>query len=805
MRSQVARHVLRYLPSATRLRPNLRPHPVSCRVGQTFQRRTFLGFFSKPPRAVKEVEAEPGYEDLLNYCATEGRGERPPPESELVKAWNAFFAFKWKHGRALNASQADCAIRVLDHLAASDILPVDGLRHALRCVLIPPRGEKTDLHLELSRNLYREIRRRVLVPGAGGRFSNVTLEVRLKDVQTPDYAKDFGLLLRALSNYGQALEARDLLWEYYEKLEGPAARETLIKDKNWLFVIKGLVEEQQETALLDFALKALESGIEFDQGIHDTLICFFAQRDNVKETKAWYQRATSQGLLLRARTYYQILQFALRNDQKEWVMGIHRRLVHDLEAGPLQHNKTFWDLSYQWAVLLLGQGIEHIEHMFAAAREHNKETPSCQPDIGSINALLRVALEKEDPYLAERLIALAKREGFQLNSRTCVLQIDYRTRANDPDGAFEAYESLKNLDRDPEPPKDAEVLALNSLIRALCSAPKPNYERVLDITSYLEGASVTLEPETVVAVCITFLKNDETYEVIDTLSLHTVHYSVTQRRMIRKAFADYCADKGNSTARAWDGYALLRQFFPEVETEDRVRIMDSFFDRKRADMATHVFGHMRQHDNPRIRPKLESYVRFFEGLGRCPDLHSLRMVHNMLKMDMTVEPNTMLYNALMIAYTACDIPHRALDYWKDITASPEGPSYATLEILFRACEALPFGDEPAREVWEKITKMDIELPMHVYAAYATALASCGHLSEVEGLLQKAEDATGKRAGSLTLAYIYNALPPRLQKEFEEWADHEYPPQWRHLTKRHVRRVDSEGRYRFRNIKRDWKA
>ena len=178
-----------------------------------------------------------------------------------------------------------------------------------------------------------------------------------------------------------------------------------------------------------------------------------------------------------------------------------------------------------------------------------------------------------------------------------------------------------------------------------------------------------------------------------------------------------------------DAYSLLRQFFPELETEYRVSIMDTFFDRKRADMACHVFGHMRAHKNPEHRPTKESYTRFFEGIGRSPDLESLRTAHNMLKMDTAVTPDTLVYNGLMIGYTACDLGYRALDFFKEITASAEGPSYQSLEIVFRACEVTPSGDGPARELWDKLLRMEIDVPPEVYAAYVAARAAHGHVDD----------------------------------------------------------------------------
>ncbi|TGJ88675.1 hypothetical protein E0Z10_g101 [Xylaria hypoxylon] len=812
MRSQVTRHVLRRPPATRGIatlylgspapRPTFRTYPVGCRVARTVQRRPFFKLLQKPPRTLKEIEAEPGYETLLTYRAAENDSLRPPPTSDLVKAWQAFFAYKAKHNRVVNSTQALCAHRVLEYFVRPSIvgnvtLSIDDFYLAMKCLEKPPRDDSGH-HLELSRALFREIRRRELNI-APARFHNITLDFRLKD--SLGQSKYLHPFIVALSQYGRALEAKDI---FLKNLPDPKqlTQTELHARHSLLPIINGLAKEGQEQALREVVREAVKSGILYDVSIHGVMTSFFAQRDNVEETKFWWTRPIRKGLHPAPQTYYDVLQFALRNDQKEWAMDLYEDLLAQIESGSLGESKACWDVSFQFAFLLLGKGIDQIEHMFNVALDHNKDKPKSRPNIGSINSLLKCAIDKDDPYMAERFISLSKKMGFEPDLSTYILQLEYRLRAKDHDGAFTTYQALRGLETSSN---ERELPILNKLIRDLCASSRPDYEKILDVTSYLEQRHVTLEPETVVSICMAFMKNDETYEVIDTLSLHTAHYSIAERQMVRKSFVNYCLDKKNSTARVWDAYALLRQFFPEAETADRVSIMDAFFDRRRPDMACHVFGHMRAHDNIWYRPKLDTYVRCLEGIGRCPDMESLKMIHNMAKMDTTIQLNTQLYNALMIGYVACDTSHRALDFWKEVTTSPEGPSYATLEIVFRAYEVQPYGDVPAKELWAKITQMDVDVPEHVYAAYLTTLAAHSHLPDVKLLLDDCDSIIGKRPDFLTFAYVYNALPSKEMKEdFESWSQHEYPPLWKALTQKHRRRKDEDELLQFK-ISRPWKA
>ncbi|KAI1806753.1 hypothetical protein F4811DRAFT_100698 [Daldinia bambusicola] len=793
MRSQLTRHVLRRIlaseapvvlpPCFISSRPASRIYPVRYRVARTIQRRSFLKLFQKPPRALKELDAEPGYETLLQFQAAKKNSIRPPMPDELVKAWRELFEYKAKHGRVVNSTQALCALRVLSHLSTlrSDgeviHLSDEDLRTARDCLLKPPRDDYTT-HLKLSKKIDEEIKQR--------------------GVRT---AGDFYAFTTALSQYGQSLEARNQVLNYYYTMDGKLPSEVLLRQ--FIPAIRGLAKEGREPELLELVSKARQFGLEYDPTLHSIMTSFYSQRDRVGETKYWFNKPIGRMLTPASATYYDILLFAIRNNEQEWALEIYQDLISNLESPRLRYNKPCWDTSYQWAVVLLGKGISHIEHMINVAFQRTRGRPSSQPNIGSINGLIKVAIVKNDPYLAERFIALARKLGFKPNYKTYILQLEYRICADDMDGAFAAYQSIKDLE---EETKDKELSVLNLFIRAMCSKPEPTHERVLDVTTYLEQRRITLEPETLVAVCMAFLKNDETYEVIDTLSLHTVHYSLAERSMVRKAFVQYCLDDKNSTARVWDAYALLRQFFPELEAEDREAIMHAFFDRRRADMAVHVFKHMHSHANRQLQPTLETYVRFMEGIGKCPDEESLRAVHNMLKMDTTIQPSTRLYNALMIGYVACDLPYRALDFWTEIASSPDGPSYATLEIVFRAYEITPDGDSLANELWEKIKRMDIEVPDKVYIAYVVTTAAHSHLTIAKMLLEDMDNVVGKGPTFHNLGTVYNVLPSQEMKDqFEEWANETYPKVWESLKKQYAKKENSEGLPIFKIKPRLWKA
>ncbi|KAH7025985.1 pentatricopeptide repeat domain-containing protein [Microdochium trichocladiopsis] len=812
MRSQLTRHVLRRLQLSTgRLaatpqclciapRPIFRPYPVGCRVVRTpVQRRTFLGgIFKKEPRALKDVEAEPGYETLLLFLANRKEGTRLPSRAELLQAWREFFAYKTKYERTINSTQAYCALEVLRYLEeqqenpddsdSSATLSEDDLRLARDSLSISPT-DTPENHVELARSLFSVMRRNKLGLPVDTPIKDLWPQLKSDLLKGRHAEPDLLRLIVAFSTFGNALEARDILLQCTKSGRG--------KDPSlWRPVLHGLAREERVHEAVELINESEKQGVEFNRTIHGVITTFFAKRNMVEETKQWWSKPIRRNEPPSRTTYFEVLLFAIRNGEQQWATEIYKDLVEKLETGTLKRHKALWDVAFQWAVLLLGKGPEHIEHMFRVCTERVSEE-FAQPDIDSINRILQAAIEKNDPYLGERFIALGEKLGFEKNEETVMLQIEYRLRANDLDGAVKAFRSFGDSTTTKSHP------ILNELIRKLGAITSPDYEKILEITSYLEQRSATLEPDTVVSICMAFLRNDEQFEVMDTLSLHTAYYSIAERGTVRKAFVQYCLDTQNSTARAWDAYSLLRQFFPELERSDRVRIMNSFFGRRRADMACHVFGHMRAHSNTDIRPTVEDYTAFFEGLGTAPDEASLKMVHNMWKMDTTTQPNTKLYNSLMVAYIACDTSYIALEFWKDITVSTEGPSYESLHLAFMAYEITSGGDELAVELWQKIQRMEIEVPAEVYGAYVAAIAAHGNLDKAQTLLEEMQGVVGKRPEPITLAIIHNALQSDQEREaFCNFAQREFPPVYEALNKNFKKReIEGELKYRFA---RPWK-
>lgn len=747
MRSQLSRKVLRQClgsNSAVRLRPWLvgpgrRPRLLGASPSCFHQlpwRRTFFGVFQKPPRRIKSASIDPGYETLLLFDDHVRKGLRPPRTDELVRAFNALFAFKARHGIPVNSNQAAASIGLLKYLVEQgkdaegrELLSLENLRTAQRALSVTPGG-KTTAHCKLSRALYEEISRRLSGLEAGAEPLQAS-----SGAAAPASWEDFVAFIEVLARNGAALEASQVVEQHWQSLRRVVAAEE--RERLWMAVLQGLAKDGCGNELLSTAQVAEREGVEYGAAFHEVMTVFHARKGDLVELKRWFYKPIARGLKPTSRAFDEALRYSIRNRQHDWSSAYFKDL---LESGP---DKRCWDALFQWAVGCQGKGVEDVRRMMDMMAQQAPDLAVAEPDIETINGLVAVAIEKNDQYMAERFISMGIQLGLRPNARTFLLQLDYRVDANDLSGAQAAYEALQMED----PGQNDDLPAINKYLRALCRSGSAEKEStILNILEAVDDRQAILEPETVVALCTRFLQHDLQNDLIDTLMVHTLSYDYDERAVVRKALVRYCLDSTNSTARVWDCYSLLHQFFGDTDADDRVRLMDAFFFRRRPDMACFVFGHMRAHENETIRPTRDVYVRCFERLGQYPDAESLKVVHNMLKMDATIQPSTKLYNALMIAHAASGNPAAAMDFWKDIVDSAEGPDYNSLEIVFWTCERwapAKRAEKEARQIWTKINAMQIDVPPAVYRSYVGALAAHGALDEAQALVKDMRSAVGE--------------------------------------------------------------
>lgn len=708
------------------------------------QQRTFFNIFRKPERGIKERDVDPGMEKMMELAKMERLGARLPPAQEVVKAFGDYFNHKNKtrNFEPVEDEQAQYLLRAYLYLQRKDCqqqLSSKLLRDkALRILANAPK-QPSEAHIRLVHEMYKDLSQRRKETG---------VEVRRLLYYTID----------ALSNLRSTAAARDLLvaeWRNLDAAGTTAAEETPDLEKpvstdkktlylaHWMRVMSGFKAEGNAQGMV----QTIDQMEKLVLDVRSWRICadmaeYYASTDDLTTAEIWYERSKAADLPseqqdgtvleLQESLYSSLLQMYLRKQELERGQGVIRDIMN------LTSQKRLWDLVFVWAAGT-GKGADEINRMMDVMETSNQVKTNASEvhifDIATINKLVEYAVSRNDPYMAERFIDLGKRRGIQPDAKTLVLQMEYRLSVQDVDGALTAYKHLQGQDLS----GNEDVPVVNRLICAMCSSGRHDFESIMNVAADLSDRRARFSPDTVATLSTLHLSRGELHDAIDILNTHAFHYSTSERALIRTSLINFCLRPATSTTQAWDTYTIYRQIFDETDRAERTRIMSDFFRRGRPDMAVHVFNHMRTHTRPDTIPTMDTYISCFAGTARLKDEESLEAVHNQLKLDYSIEPNTRLLNALMLAYTAVDMPRRAIGFWDDIVASREGPSLSSIHLALRACEVSPWGDQKAREIWSRLQRAGVELDQELWGSYVGGLVGNGDVARTIAELEEAQD------------------------------------------------------------------
>ncbi|KAI5194900.1 hypothetical protein E4T39_08463 [Aureobasidium subglaciale] len=719
-----------------------------------------MNIFKAPARVTSEPRMVPGLEKMMEYSKMERLNARLPPPEHVLRAVTLYFDHKtYKNAsiRYIPDAQARHLLRCLNYLDQhSALITLDPKQINTWLTVLDNRVHfGAQIHRDIIQLLYRAV------------SQNGAHAKRLPFKFLRGYVD-------AMCASGGSLAARDELVRYTENHRVVAEH---IDPEFWRSMFQGFAREGNEQELLRTVDIMNESPIESSlPAAYEMITRFYITRQNTEKAVEWYNMTKDQNIaefrLERLQAKLIDLSISISNTE------LGQSIVRDMTTGT--PTKRQWDLIFKWAVAT-GKGADEIDRMIGVMERANQALPESEwrtADTFTLNNLVSVAVDRRDPYLAERFIALGRARNIEPDAQTLIYQMQYRLAVKDVDGALTVYQHMQSYDLS----KNQDVSVVNELIRAMCDSGRQDFESIMNVAADLSDRQVPFDPETVSALSVLHLSRDEVHDVIDLLNTHAFGFDIAGRTAVESALIDFSLKPSTTTAQTWDTYIILKQVFDDMTREKRVKIMNEFFRRQRPDMAVHVFNHMRAHTRPDTIPTIDTYVACLSGIGKLKDEESLEVVHNQLKLDFNIEPNTLLYNALMKAYTACESPRMALGFWDDIASSREGPNINSIHLAMRACEDAPWGDEKARKIWTKLSRTGLELDQNLWASYAAALVGNGNVDGTINLIEEAHARQELDMDTLVIGSLYNAAPGQVKRGVvEAWAKERYPEIWAALV------------------------
>ncbi|OCT48508.1 pentatricopeptide repeat containing protein [Cladophialophora carrionii] len=702
---------------------------------------------------------------LVDLVRARRSQSRLPPENEVVDAFRFLFATMIESPRRLTRNDVFLATEAFKHLQErGQILGSDPKTSLL----------EEDLHnvlLALASSTGHDRFR------TDARILATQVFDALKDcsatAQDIDHPVDHGhhvaqgsllvTYITVLSKTGSAQEALELL----RKSPTSSERASL---PMWTAVLKGLANEGRNQEFWKVVREVQDTVGPLDAVSQETLAGHFSQHDEISALKRVFALPLENGQVPTTPTLIKVVDCAMRNGEEEWAETAASLLQQRTDSGDVAGTLVVWHATHDPSVKHMRQIIEQLSDRGVTDAVSMK----------TMNRLIEHAYSRNSAETASHYLGLAQSLGLHPDGRTRVIQLEYELKQGNRTAAAQTYELLS---REDVPLDRSDVPVLNHYISSLSFSADPEYIHLMQIVDHLLSTGADLEAEAIAGLCHVFLQKDELEEATGLLRHRVDSYPRDDRARISAVFQQFITDLSIKDQRAFNAYELFRHAFPETPVTDRVAIIQSFFARKRPDLACLIFGHMRQREDLAARPTPAAYAKCFEGIAACKDIDGLQMIYNMLKLDLEVEQTTRIHNGLMAAYTECQQPFVAIidHFWK-IMESREGPTLSSFILALRACEKwIPQGGHEARQIMALMQSFNLVITKEVYDAYIGALAGQSEFENTVELIEEMEQDIGESPDALTIGTFYNAIPWQYRKdEVEKWARKAYPELWADL-------------------------
>lgn len=387
------------------------------------------------------------------------------------------------------------------------------------------------------------------------------------------------------------------------------------------------------------------------------------------KTKEKVKEYKEKEVVLTIKALIECIRVAVAGGDLVWGKDLVAEVMKN-EAGM---TREAWDFILQSSVDL-GRGVEEIDAYLDEMQKKAETTGGPAPNIDTINGIVDHFVELNNPFFAERFIALSQTKWkFESNQATLTAKIRYRLQAGDNQGAIAAYNELKSRYQVTKDESGSESLRL---LRTLC---EKDYDpkTIETIFEDVKDFKIPLDPQTLSTLTMHYIRLDNLEEAIEVLRVNSARLSLSQRSDLSSTLTSHITSKDVPVETGWAIYNAVFQLFPELSKSKRIRIMDRFFSEGQSGMGFLVFDHL--HNSPIVGPAdATAFNRVLQGIAKIGDDVNLKKVYTYFKLS-PIELNTTLLNSLMAAFTNSSEPEVAVQLLynkrKTVKGGPDSETY----------------------------------------------------------------------------------------------------------------------------------
>ncbi|PGH00803.1 hypothetical protein GX51_05580 [Blastomyces parvus] len=727
------------------------------------QRRSLFGFPAVSPADIqsetrKGQSVDHGGRAIRQLAEALEEQSQSTPDA-IAKAFSSFIQHRLENPIILTAAQAKFLLRAWEYLdsAARENQPT-----SLDRSIVQPE----DILNALSRSQWEPLANNDVSAVAKSAFRKMRprLESEIGAEEIPIQEALYAYL-HILAATGAFREALQVIENYQSSVFGNAGI------KPWIPVAKGALKGEPR-ALDKIFQHMTKHGIQLDQKTHELLTVAAANEVVEMASKFIYEQKINNDLEPTLAATLAAANAMIWHGKAGW--------ARDLLTAPRRDPTP----EVRDAVLLLavrkGQEADVVNKKLVDLCSINPDLSSTLT-IATFNKLLEFKILKREYNGIDEIVSLAKTWGLEPDAFTGMSKVIARLDAGDIPGAMCLWEEL-DLG---ELIEGKAVILWNVIMRQLCQAAQvdPDDETVLAFIDRLLESECSFEAATLEELCRMLLLRHDLEGISELVKPFVSTCSIPGLSQVLKPFAQFIADQNESAETAWEVHELLVQTIPYAPTGFWTNSMKQFFKRGRPDLACLAFGHMRKKIHPQDRPTAQTYAMCFHGLAKTAYPEGIFLVHNMLKLDVEVQWTRSLLHNLMAAYTARGDPEQAMEFFREILHSEEGPSYYSLTLFFRACATYRKGLEEATQMVEKLKSLNLPLNRRAYNNYIRVLSAHGELERASDAISAMRAEIGEGPTVFTIGLLYNGLPnQKWRDQAESWARITYPDLWAELEK-----------------------
>lgn len=355
--------------------------------------------------------------------------------------------------------------------------------------------------------------------------------------------------------------------------------------------------------------------------------------------------------------------------------------------------------------------------------------PYLQPDTVTFNILLDLCLKNDNPSKAYLLFKDMKKLKLKPDVITYGTLIDAEAREGNLKASLELFQEMCDFSIQPN------ERILNSLVNIASSkqVTSRDLDRLLEITSkyqYTLQLDVRAYNALLYGLALQGRSSQAQY-IYDTV-FRDMRFRLPDIATFTHLLLAYIND--NQLDEALQIYQTLREHHLKCKTAASVKVpieLDTTFYASLISSLSSSMGEdgmaaalMLFHDmrKLRIQPTKHIYTAMLHAAGQHRDDYVLEHVHQLIKVDLYLDPDIGIYNALMDAYNRLGDGDAVLEIWQTLTSGGGQvvPDQATVSIVMDSCGHNGQGQQ-AQWIWESLRRQGFALNTNNYNSYIECL------------------------------------------------------------------------------------